>query len=1303
MNSSSFIGRVRRCRVHASFFLAMAVLLQQLVILFPVRAVAAAPVFVSEDLVISQVYGGGGNSGAPFTHDFVEIFNRGNVAVSLNGKSIQYASNTGTGNLGANSGQITELPNVVVQPGQYYLVQQWGGSTGAPLPTPDFVDPTPINMSATAGKVALVNSSTTLGCNGGSTPCTAEQLTLIIDLIGFGSANFFEGAAAPGLSNTTSASRADGGCTDTDNNSADFTAGAINPRNSATPANSCGGPVLPTNPTATGSADPSSVFPGESTLLTVTVTPGQNPVSTGIAVTADLTEIGGSPIQSFADQGGNVFTYNATVDGPTTTGLKNLPVTITDAQGRSGSTSISLQVAEVVVGPQTVRISQVYGGGGNAGAPLTNDFVELYNYGPDVVNISNWSVQYASAAGTNWSVTALSGTISPGGYYLIQLFGGANGAALPTPDATGSSNMSATSGKVALRSDSTAATGTCPAGNIDFVGFGSPNCFEGAGPAPAPSNTTADFRKRGGCVDTDNNNADFSIAAPAPRNSSSPTRSCDFVPLIINQIQGSGAQTPYLGQDVATTGIVTAHKSNGFFLQEPDATVDADPNTSEAIFVFTGSAPQAGVGAHVTVQGEATEFFNLTQVNATAGSVVVNSVDNFLPTPIVFNTTILDPNGPNDQLERFEGMRVTVNAVRSVAPTNNFGEIYTVLEGVARPFREPGIEAGLPIPADPVTGVQDCCIPIWDRNPERIMIDSDGLAGSTRQNVTSDVLITDVVGPLDFAFGEYKILPETLIVAEPNKAGEAVRDAAPGEFTVASFNIQNFSNSTNQRLKAANAIRTLMKSPDIVGAIEIRDLAALQALATQVNADTVAAGGANPDYDAVLIPADGSTQNVGFLVKTSTVTMNSVSQELAGQLYSDPSTGNPLRLHDRPPLVMNATVNKDAAPREVLVVVNHTRSFIGIEGVDAEGDRVREKRKRQGETIAELLQTLQTNNPGMPLIAVGDYNAYEFSDGYTNPIATLKGLAVSTENVVVSDSPDLIDPDLVNLTDTLPQDERYTYIFEGTPQALDHILVNPAANAIVTGYDVMRGNVDFPNAPEFSDPTRAEKSSDHDAPVAYFKFAAQATTTIVQNVSVTYNVNGQNVELTANVGGESFAVNEGTVTFTVTTSGGAVIGTAGPATVVDGVATANFALPGSVNPQTLTITAEYSGGVYSQASTGTGTLVISNAVCLDYDPTRVVKSGAAYPIKLSLCDANGVNVSSPSTVLKAVNITSATNPAAMFPVQSTGNANKNNEFRFGDSSYMFNLKTTGLPAGSYNLNFTAGSDPTIHSAGFAVK
>jgi hypothetical protein len=223
-------------------------------------------------VVISQVYGGGGNSGATYTHDFVELFNRSNAPVSLAGWSIQYASATGSGSLGSSSAQLTELPNVTLQPGQYYLVQQGQGSGGTtPLPSPDLVDPTPIAMSATGGKVALANIATSLGCNSSST-CNAAQIAQIIDLVGWDGANFFEGsAAAPATINTTAVLRNGNGCTDTNNNSADFTAAAPAPRNTASPVNVCGAPPVDDAPTVTGTT-PANEATGVATSENISVT-----------------------------------------------------------------------------------------------------------------------------------------------------------------------------------------------------------------------------------------------------------------------------------------------------------------------------------------------------------------------------------------------------------------------------------------------------------------------------------------------------------------------------------------------------------------------------------------------------------------------------------------------------------------------------------------------------------------------------------------------------------------------------------------------------------------------------------------------------------------------------------------------------------------------------------------------------------------------------------------------------------------------------------------------------------------------
>ena len=151
----------------------------------------------------------------------------------------------------------------------------------------------------------------------------------------------------------------------------------------------------------------------------------------------------------------------------------------------------------------------------------------------------------------------------------------------------------------------------------------------------------------------------------------------------------------------------------------------------------------------------------------------------------------------------------------------------------------------------------------------------------------------------------------------------------------------------------------------MIGHIEILDLASLQALAAQVNADAVAAGDPNPAYEARLVPASPSaTQNVGFLVKTTRVHIDSVTQEGASETYINPVTGNPETLHDRPPLVLRATVALPGlSPRAFIVVVNHLRSFIDIEAVGGDGPRVRAKRTAQAESTAGLLQALQTDNP----------------------------------------------------------------------------------------------------------------------------------------------------------------------------------------------------------------------------------------------------------------------------------------------------------------------------------------------------
>jgi len=254
-----------------------------------------------------------------------------------------------------------------------------------------------------------------------------------------------------------------------------------------------------------------------------------------------------------------------------------------------------------------VRISQAYGGGGNSGATFKNDFIELYNAGSSAVSLAGWSIQYSSGSATTATntITLLSGSIGPKQYFLIQEAAGAGGTQnLPTPDVTGTIAMSGTAFKLALVNNSTPLIGSTPAnstGIVDYVGAGS-NIYEGSGTAPAPSNTTAIFRKNGGETDSNNNASDFETGTPNPRNS----------------LSGGGSATPVITLNptslsglTATTGAnssVTNYTVTGTNLGGTNVTVT--PNSS-LIEISTNAS-----------SGFATNALTLTQT----GGVVSNTV-----------------------------------------------------------------------------------------------------------------------------------------------------------------------------------------------------------------------------------------------------------------------------------------------------------------------------------------------------------------------------------------------------------------------------------------------------------------------------------------------------------------------------------------------------------------------------------------------------------------------------------------------------------------------------------------------------
>jgi uncharacterized repeat protein (TIGR01451 family) len=633
----------------------------------------------------------------------------------------------------------------------------------------------------------------------------------------------------------------------------------------------------------------------------------------------------------------------------------------------------------------------------------------------------------------------------------------------------------------------------------------------------------------------------------------------------ICQIQGSGTTSPVTGQSVTTRGIVTGLKagsSGGFFIQ--DDACDADPNTSNGVFVFTGSSVPAAavVGNNVQVGGTVQEFIPSADLNQKpetelSGTITASvlSTGNPLPSPVTITAADTLVNNV-ENLERYEGMRVTVPSLTVVAPTQGTiteptetvasnGVFYGVVTGVARPFREPGVNASDPLPAGSGANV-----PRFDENPERIRIDSDAQPGTTALNVSVGAVLTNVTGPLDYGFRTYTILPDTTLVGTGVSPTAAPTPNAD-EFTVASFNMERFFDTVadgesgaptltqaafDKRLnKASLIIRNIQHYPDVIGVEEMEKLSTLQSVAAKVNSDAQTIDGLpNPNYVAYLVEGnDIGGIDVGFLVKESRITTVDVTQiELAGcnsatptscYTYTNPNTGGQELLNDRPPLVLRATVNRPvlygggAIP--FTVIVNHLRSLSSIDddvtvnGTGTAGSRVRAKRKAQAEFLANYIQSRQTADPNEKIITVGDMNAFRINDGYVDMIGTILGTpSPDDQTVVPGDGADLVNPNQTDLIDTLSADQRYSYSFDGNAQVLDHVIVNPNALAILNRFAYAREDADQP-VKDYEDGNIPDRISDHDQPIGYF---STVPTTPDAAISMTADRNPAPVEFNFN-------------------------------------------------------------------------------------------------------------------------------------------------------------------------------------------
>jgi len=599
----------------------------------------------------------------------------------------------------------------------------------------------------------------------------------------------------------------------------------------------------------------------------------------------------------------------------------------------------------------------------------------------------------------------------------------------------------------------------------------------------------------------------------------------------IAEVQGDKNVSAFENQTARLTGIVTARTRSGFFLQSPDDKTDGNAATSEGIFVYTKSEPdgEATIGNLISVTGTITEFrpkaepasLPITELSMMKDKDVIKVISkgNALPKPATLTAADFASN-KIDQLEKYEGMRVLVETMTAVAPTKgrvddktgisvSDGIFYGVLKGTPRPFREPGMDiydVGFASEKERERIKKDFPkMPVFDANPENLRVDSDEQLGARTMNVTTKAEIKNLVGVLHYGYQKYTILPDAdgkpvvsnLIRSQP------LPQITDRQFSLAGMNLENLFDDEddpkikedivpvevfqNRLKKISMAIRDYMRFPDVIGVIEVESLSVLKKLADKINSDAVAANQTNPKYEAYLIDGnDGRGIDVGFLVKSARVNVVEVKQLGKDDKFKNPNNKNEENLHDRPPLVLQATINdaKTGKPFAFTVIVNHLKSFLGIDDPKDGGARVRLKRQTQAESLAKFVQERQKASADERIVLLGDFNAFQFNDGIGDIIGVIKGTPAPKDQVLTA-SDDLINPDLINLVDIIKADQRYSYSFDGNAQVLDHMIISQAMRKHLAAFGFARLNADFPETYR-GDATRVERFSDHDAAIGYF-------------------------------------------------------------------------------------------------------------------------------------------------------------------------------------------------------------------------
>ncbi|KPJ93749.1 MAG: hypothetical protein AMJ55_07500 [Gammaproteobacteria bacterium SG8_15] len=570
-------------------------------------------------------------------------------------------------------------------------------------------------------------------------------------------------------------------------------------------------------------------------------------------------------------------------------------------------------------------------------------------------------------------------------------------------------------------------------------------------------------------------------------------------PMSIMQIQGSGQYSPYIDERIETTGVVTLYTANGanFWLQDPDG--DGDATTSDGVFVAGGGFPASGskpvVGDYVRVVAKVQEqqfgyALPLTRL-ISVEEIEVLSNNHLMPRAVELSVL------PSESIEEgavfwepLEGMLVQVEDAIVVSPTSGFGEFAMITKANSK-LRSGFYKSNSHLLIRSIGDQQ------VDYNPERILVD-DGSLDSAVITKPGDEM-KSLLGVVDYTFGNYKLQPVSFFIEKEedydyeNEHRFAKRDHHNkwhgnyrNRLTVATFNVENLfdliddpikddesSTPTAEELeiklgKLTLAIADEMHLPDVIVIQEVENTAILQQLADRINSLTM-----SNYHVASFESSDERGIEVGFMWDTNRVTNSDVYQMTGADVEAafGPESASP----GREPLVGVFSFNE----AEFILIGNHFKSKGGDDplfGINQPPVRItEEQRKLQAQTVRNFVNQLFVANPKANVIVAGDLNDFQFAEpgeGDDHPIAIIEGLA---EEVA-----------LTNLIREVKESERFTYIYDGNSQALDHMLVSPSLLEQVKTVRIPRFNANYPEILG-ADPTSANRSSDHDPIVATFK------------------------------------------------------------------------------------------------------------------------------------------------------------------------------------------------------------------------